>query len=457
MAINIDTSKPFRRPLDLQRLVQAVVSAGTADEAFWVECKNNEFDLTQAPGRFKTAQVILSFANRMPDAAATICDGLAYVIIGAEPGRVDGTAVHDGADLDNWLIRYLGGDGPVWSPNYIKHDDKDVLVIVVEPPKWGDHIHTLRQGWEKAQLGTIYYRSGSVSRQANADEIRLLEERILRGQRTPELDGLQVTYSIDPPDDSDDLTAQQRAAWPRHAIAVDLDPNQVDEWIDARRKLVRAHHEDAINSARQAKDFRPFAPTTVDDEAIEAHLAECRETLFDASRRVLIKAGYSLVTMSVTNPSTRILDHVELTLTPAVPFSAFEQGHVPKDLAKIPAPPKPPKTTIEKLITPRSFLPSVPMALGLADYRIPNQWLEIDKTSITLKMGQIRPEKTATSSSFHLLLHRHPLSQAVAIPWTLTSTTAEGVQRGSFEIPVTSPRQIVLGPRHGLPNSDSNV
>jgi hypothetical protein len=119
--------------------------AGSADEAFWVECKNNGFDPAESEGRLKTARAILSFANQMPDIAATACGGLAYVIIGAEPGGVDGVTVHDGADLDNWLIKYLGGDGPTWTPSYVKHGDKDVLVIVVVAPRWGDSAHTLWQ------------------------------------------------------------------------------------------------------------------------------------------------------------------------------------------------------------------------------------------------------------------------------------------------------------------------
>lgn len=458
MAIDIDTSQPLRRPLDLQRLVQSVVTAGTpADEAFWVECKNNEFDLSGAPGRFKTARAILSFANRLPDAAATVCGGLAYVIVGAEPGKADGTAAHDGADLDNWLVRYLGGDGPVWSPTYVKHNDKDVLVIVVEPPKWGDHIHALRQAWEKFQLGTVFYRSGSVSRQANADEIRLLEERFCRGQRTPELDGLQVGFSIDPPEDKK-LAAAQRAAWPRTAIAVDLAPDQVDEWIEARRARIRTHHEQAIDTARQTKGFKPFAPTTVDEAAIEDHLAQCREVLFDVSRRLLVEAGYSLITMSVTNPSGRILDHVELTLTPGLPFSAFEEERVPKDFAELPAAPKPPKTSVDTFFkaTP-AFLADPSFSTPVMDFRLPNQWLDIDAKSITLKMGQIRPEKTATSSSFHLLLHRHPIADAVKVGWTLTSTSAEGVQRGSIQIPVASPRGVVISPSDGLPDTDEDA
>lgn len=90
MAIMIDTSRGLRRPLDLVSLVEAVVNAGPADEAFWIEWKS-QLDLTQPAGQFKAARAILSFANRMPDTASTACEGLAYLIVGAEPGSVAGT------------------------------------------------------------------------------------------------------------------------------------------------------------------------------------------------------------------------------------------------------------------------------------------------------------------------------------------------------------------------------
>ena len=421
--------------------------------------QEQRFDPALAPGRFKIARAILSFANRMPDLATRVCGGLAYVIVGAEPGSADGTKVYDGADLDNWLIKYLGGDGPAWTPNYVKHGDKDVLVIVVEAPKWGDRAHTLRQAYDKAVAGTIYYRSGSVSRQANPDEIRLLEQRLLRGQRTPELDGLQVSYGIDPPDELD-LTTKQRADWPRVAIALDLAPIQIDEWIDARRTAIRALHQQAIDAAGRAKGLKPYAPYSIDVATIEDHLVQCREVLLGASQRVLVEGGNSLVTMAVTNPSERILDHVELTLTPGVPFSAFEEGRVPKELASLPAAPKPPKTGIPTVDQFHAygpwFEPPKTSALGLEDYRLPDQRLDVDKTSITLNLGQIRPEKTATSSRFHLLLHRHSVAQAVTIYWTLTSPSADGVQRGSLQMPVASPRRIVLSASAGLPD-DTNA
>jgi len=82
---------------------------------------------------------------REPDArhGSPNCEGLAHIVVGAEPGNVAGTKVIDAADLDKGLIKiprlqrapcgHLPRRG--WT---------NVLVIVVEPRKWGDRTHTLR-------------------------------------------------------------------------------------------------------------------------------------------------------------------------------------------------------------------------------------------------------------------------------------------------------------------------
>lgn len=212
MAIKVDISRSLRRPLDLVSLVDAVINAGPADEAFWIEWKS-QLDLTRPPGQFKAARAILSFANRMPDTASTVCQGLAYLIVGAEAGGVAGTAVIDAAVLEQALIKYLGGDGPVWSPTYVTVQGHEVLVIVVEAPRWGDPIHTLRRTYETLHDGTVFFRSQAISRPANSAEHRLLEQRARRGEQSPELDGLQVGFEI---------------SKPGGIIVIDPTPEQVD-------------------------------------------------------------------------------------------------------------------------------------------------------------------------------------------------------------------------------------
>ena len=159
--------------------------------------------------------------------------------------------------------------------------------------------------------------------------------------------------------------------------------------------------------------------------------------------------------MSITNPGRRTLEHVEMTLTIDVPHSAFETGHIPDDLQPLPPAPDPPKP--RSLATYAGF-PAVGSTL-LPDYLrftprdlyVPSMNLDIAGDSITLSLGRIRPEKPVADADFHLFLHEHPVNDELVINWALTSTSTEGIQRGSTTVPVLPRQGVFLPTALGLP------
>ena len=84
MPINLDTRAAIRHP-DLVRVVHAVVDADEHDEADWIEWKS-DLDLSTKRGCFSVARTILGMANRAPASASLACEGLGYIVVGAEPG-----------------------------------------------------------------------------------------------------------------------------------------------------------------------------------------------------------------------------------------------------------------------------------------------------------------------------------------------------------------------------------
>jgi len=443
MAIVVDTTRELRRPLDLVRLVEAVVAAGPTDEGSWIEWKS-ELDLSSPEGAFKAARAILGFANRMPDTAGNVCEGLSYLIIGAEPGQVKGTPAIDGADLDQKFSKYLGTDGPTWSPMYVTVQGENVLVVVVEAPRWGDRIHTLKTSLGSALLGTVYVRRQARTVPADPGDIQQLEARLMRGLQAPELEGLQVGF---------------RVGEPAAIVVVDPTPDQVDEWIQARRTAIRAYHERVLGEQPKPKPgtiadalFAKAAAPRVNEEGIEAHLQACRDVLFDATRRGLIEAEVSLLTMTVSSSSTGTLEGVELTLTINTPHSAFESDQSAlrelKRLPKLP-PPRPPLSNLFPglAISPAMYMPD-PIVL-------PSRWIDVDGDSITLRIGQVRPEKIASSVDFPLLLNEWPTDLELTVGWTLTSTSLAGVQRGSTKVPVYPNRRVFLSPIADIPDAEA--
>src|ERR1700736_3306122 len=112
MSIDLDIRAAIRHP-DLGRLVQAVVDADEHDEADWIEWKS-DLDLSTKKGCFPIARTTLGMANRIPAAASLVCEGLGYLVIGAEPGNLAGVTSVDPADLDQMLegAVALGRAGP---------------------------------------------------------------------------------------------------------------------------------------------------------------------------------------------------------------------------------------------------------------------------------------------------------------------------------------------------------
>ena len=93
----------------------------------------------------------------------------------------------------------------------------------------------------------------------------------------------------------------------------------------------------------------------------------------------------------------------------------------------------------------------MPQAINMPDFRI-----DIERGQITLNIGQIRPEKTVTSAVFHLFLLERPADNQLTVAWTLTSTSTEGIQRGTSQIPVHPTKAVFLPAQIGLPDENDH-
>jgi hypothetical protein len=241
MAIAVDTTRGLRRPADLRALVEAIVEALPEDEAHWVEWKAGSLRLDAAEGWFSISKQILGFANRQPERAARFMQGIGYVVVGAAPDNLSGVEPVDVAKLDDWLRAYLGDDGPSWSPIYISVGPVQVLVILVEAPKWGDRIYSLRRTYQPpsrgqgADKGTIFVRREAKTERANDVEIDMLQERLLRGAQEHPLD-------ID----------LQWLAEPLAITPLDVSFEARQEWLEASRRLLLKSLDEPVQSrARQ--------------------------------------------------------------------------------------------------------------------------------------------------------------------------------------------------------------
>jgi hypothetical protein len=284
--------------------------------------------MPKSEGQFSIAKAILAFANREPTRAASICEGTAYMVVGAQPGSAPGVSPIDHADLGQGVRKYC--DGPRWSPHYVRHDDATVLVVIVEAPRRGDPIHVLGKAYNNFAAGTIFHRGTAQSEPAGPKEIAMLSERLVQGAREPDL--------------ALDLSC---AAAPLTRLLVSDGTTQ--EWLDKREAHVRANSREKPPKPKPlppSPKQTPYGPAGIAggiaagypsyvgmtglggfmndlyanpgdrekfEEKVATHLAQCRDRLLDNAVRQIVLSDENIILLAVSNDTDDPITAVEVT------------------------------------------------------------------------------------------------------------------------------------------------
>ncbi|SNS38407.1 hypothetical protein SAMN06893096_103476 [Geodermatophilus pulveris] len=383
----------------MRRLVEAVVNANPNDESRSVEWKST-LDLSHRNGAFHIARCILGLANRHPPHAEHEFGGVGYMIVGAEPNNLVGITPIDPVDLDNKLSPYLSTRHPSWSSQYISIDGKQVLVVLVEPPKWGDEIWQLRKEWSDGKrvmsVATIFVRGLANTAPADDGDLDKLQERLLRrATETPRLD-LDVSYEGPP------------------LVRLDSGAEAVARWIQARGDLLRAW---TLNER--------------DERIVGLHLAECKRRIRGLYLRRLAIFGQDLQVI-VRNPTTRNLPQVQIVLWSSDPgFLKAMHGNeaLPDRL------PLPPQGGGVLGLTSGLELPTGETEVEIEPTHITIENFFEKPPIVRLLLGDVRPHGEEKSVSFYLFAKRDA-GDAIKFNYRLTSTGVDAVQEGTFVFPV---------------------
>lgn len=216
----IDMTRALRTDDELLRLVTAIHgSRPEVQETNWLEWKSS-LDLNTPAGKFAVAKAVLGFANRSVDDARLNCGGVAYMVVGVEPGAVVGIPAIDHADLTPGIKTYA--ETPRFTPRTIQFSGVEVLVVVVEPPEPGNPLHTLQKQYDKFHAGMVFHRGSARTAPAGPKEVEMLGRRLVQGMQLPELD---LTLGC--------------AAEPLTRLSADRE--QRVDWLRRHEGYVRAH------------------------------------------------------------------------------------------------------------------------------------------------------------------------------------------------------------------------
>lgn len=184
-----DFSKLARRPSERLAIVEYVRDTPNLQETDCLEWKS-AYDLSKRTGAAATSKHLIGFANRGFPQAARHAAGYAYLLLGVETGNLPGVPLWDSADIENWLVRFVGHDLR-YDPHYVQADGKQVLFLLVDPPQQGDPIYCLQAqssdpDGKTLREGSIYVRRNGLTEPASAADIARLGRRA--GATTTELD-----------------------------------------------------------------------------------------------------------------------------------------------------------------------------------------------------------------------------------------------------------------------------
>lgn len=459
--IDLDTRAAIRHP-DLGRVVQAVVEADAHDEADWIEWKSH-LDLSTKQGCFPIARTILGMANRMPGTAALVCEGLGYIVVGAEPGNLLGVVSVDPADLDQIFEPWLGGvEGPRYMTTYVLIEGKKVLVVVVEAPKNGDPIYTLRKEFQGGRDGDVFVRKSGRTERANSADLKALTGRAAAGSAaTPDL---EVSLVGDVPLSWFDLTGidstvaewvgDRRRALESAARAEERrqqpesTPVPTYRSSDTTGSIIADYARQQENLARLARHAARVASIAgleePDKRTLDEYLAEVdawAERATGAGPSLLVdrylRARHGLVAVRVHNPTGRFLPKVMVEVH-------FEWDRVSSPEREYPEPrlPAEPRAYGEPIPSAlaRSFSlpridPSVISSLGPTPV-LPRSWTEEGSVRIVFDVGDLRQEDTDTSDEHYLFLPERPPDGMLHGTWRATIPEVHGVIRGTLDVPI---------------------
>jgi len=418
-------------------------------ERYFLELKS-EVDLATERGQAKVAKFILGAANRMPDRAAKRFNGHALLVLGITKGVVTGIPFFEAKDLERGVKKFIGADGPGWDFERVRVDeDRDVIVVVVDPPHDGDPVWTCcKDGPENLKDGGIYIRADGETREAKGDEVRVLLRRAQQPRLATELD-----------------IAVLGAALPYHCNA-----NVLDEYVSAeRQRLIAAYDQcdnrlaDAYSQAtrmagwqsslfREEPEKRTYEQYMTEIDDWETQFRKAWPDMLDDVAAVIWPGAR----VRARNLSRMFLEDVEVGIH--LEGEVWALAKIDDDdhnfAANLPSAPRvwgPRQRPHDFGVT---FFPStsshyMPSVAGLGSGAV--SFRNGDSVDLTLSLKQLRPEEAFESDDDEfILVVRNAETQRVTGTWRVTARGHHVVYEGTLSIDVGESRDFSDGIRHLL-------
>jgi hypothetical protein len=184
----VDTSRPPHGERTRKAILDAIVAMGDMTEKHYLEVKS-ELNIAAKADIAKIAKFILGAANRSPQTADRHFGGYAVMVLGAKQGGLPGVASGiEVLHIEDKIKKYIKPGSVHWELERAPADvaGREVLFIIVDPPRQGDPVHVCRGAYQsddrkntKNDLadGDIYVRGVGATAKATSAELDALHAR----------------------------------------------------------------------------------------------------------------------------------------------------------------------------------------------------------------------------------------------------------------------------------------
>lgn len=455
--IELDTSRAPRGVLAAQALIVAVAKQGDLAERHYLELKST-LDLSTKKDKEKIAKFILGASNRMPDVAAKAFEGYGVMVIGVKQGDIAGIPPIEMVEISKTIQQYVGAAGPRWDIVWVPIESSPnlVLLILVDPPEFGQGPFPCRANGESLTSGRIYIRADGETREANAEEFDLL---LKRGSALPKAEvdfavdllGGVSSFSLD-----DDRTVQWylriRSGQLLAALPSKEPPTTTRlKGIGSGAAGFAAAYAPALESISSPIFDTMYAPEERTEDgyraAVDRWEADFRRS-WAAAKSTIAASQLTPITVKITNRTMTFLRDVELKLHLEGEVFAFDYVDPERldDLLdiKLPHPPRewgPHARTVNMSVYAdlAHTLSSSPVA-----YLPPSiSFKNVGSVDLNLNVGELRPLGTYESEDevFVLVVADETLT-TIHGTWQLTARDHNEVYRGEISTPVAGVRDI---------------
>ncbi len=436
--------------------IHQAAAMGAAAERHFIELKS-DVDPTGKEGAAKVAKFILGTAHRDPVRAANYLDGYAVMILGVAKDDVQGLPRFEAKDLVGAVQQYVGEPGPRWDFVRIRVDnDRDVIVITVEPPQGG--IWPCCREGVGLKDGRIYVRADGETREANHDEMRALIQRSQAGA-TAAPPGLTVGLS----------GAVHRYANPEAVL---------DEYIAIERERLEEFapspdDEAEASRLRESALGTVFTSTTRADHRSRADYVKEIDDWEAAMRTAWPKfVMHGAIAISdgahIEACSQRYLGDVKIKIRLEGPVRALKKSFDSDDFddSDLPEPPRPwgPETVEPYRADPDVFdhlVDNYPLTANAVVSPLFSRYIDIDidnSDSVKLEVlaEELRPGDPYVSSEALFLWVKPDHEGPITGTWTATAKARDEIHSGEIRIEVEEPTDLTE-PLHAYLYSSETV